>query len=304
MWNRNLAIGVLKLDGNGIEVRMTIITAVFRTSDHHPVPSPATHNSFGSGTHHKGGYGMKRRILLAGLIVALTAMPLVAHDEEAVEEEEPLWKNSLGLSFVKTTGNSENQNFGLDFKGSRRPTPWGLEYRAFFNNAKDSGTTTAEQYYVGGRGYRKIAKRWDAFGGLSFARDEFAGFKLQTIVEAGVTYHALAGPKHFLSFDGGLTYTDENRIEPNPDVSYMGAILGLDYEFKITETSSFTQVFDFFPNFDNSDDWRFVSETGITAAITDLLGLKFGYIYRYRNEPIGDAKSTDTITTMSVVLNF
>lgn len=247
---------------------------------------------------------MKRRILFAGLIVALAAMPLFAHEEEAAEEEEPLWKNALGLSFIKTTGNSQTENLGLDIQGSRRPTPWGLEYRAFFNKAEDSGTKTAEQYYVGGRGYRKIAKRWDAFGGLSFARDEFAGFKLQTLVEAGVTYHALAGPKHFLSFDGGLTYTDENRIEPYPDVSFMGAILGLDYEFRITEKSSLTQTFDYYPNFDNSDDWRFVSETGVTASITDLLGLKFGYLYRYRNEPIGDAKSTDTTTTMSVVLNF
>ena len=255
-------------------------------------------------TGYKRGMNMKRSMVCVGLIVAMTAMPLFAHDEEAEVEEEPLWKNALGLSLIKTTGNSETENFGLDFQGSRRPTPWGLEYRAFFNKAEDSGTKTAEQYYLGGRGYRKLAERWDVFAGLSFARDEFAGFDLQTILEAGVTYHALLGPRHFLSFDGGLTYTDENRIDPSPDVSYMGAVLGLDYEFKITEKSSFTQTFDFYPNFDDSDDWRFVSETGVTAAITDMLGLKFGYLYRYRNEPIGDSKSTDTTTTMSVVLNF
>jgi putative salt-induced outer membrane protein YdiY len=119
-----------------------------------------------------------------------------------------------------------------------------------------------------------------------------------------VTYHALLGPKHHLSFDGGLTYTDEDRIDPNPDVSFMGGVVGLGYEYKFTENSSLTQTVDFYPNFDESDDWRVAAETGLTASITDLLGLRLGYLYRYRNQPIGDAKSTDTTTTVSVVMNF
>ena len=224
--------------------------------------------------------------------------------EEEEEEKKKLWTNNLGLSFVKNTGNSENQTFGLDFNSEREATPWGFKFRAFFNTAEDDGVETAEQYYLGGRAFRKVAKRWDVFGGLNFARDEFAGFSLRTVVEAGVTYHALMGPKHHLDFDGGLTYTDEDRVDPEPDESWPGAVVGLAYEYKFSDTSSITQTVDFFPNFDESDDWRLVAETGVTASLTDLLGLKFGYLYRYRNLPIGDAESTDTTTTMSVVLTF
>jgi len=215
-----------------------------------------------------------------------------------------LWENSLGLAFVKNTGNSDTQNFGLYYKGTRKPTPWGLDLRAYFNNAKDSGVKTAEQFYLGGRAVRSLSDRWELFAGLNGARDEFAGFKLRALVEAGATYRALVGPKHHLSFDGGLTYTDEDRIEPNPDVSFAGAILGLAYEYKFTDSTSLTQTVDYFPNFDNSADWRVTAETGLTASITNLLGLKLGYLYRYRNEPIGDADTTDTTTSMSVVMNF
>ena len=81
-------------------------------------------------------------------------------------------------------------------------------------------------------------------------------------------------------------------------------MVGLDYEYAFTDKSSFTQTVDYFPNFDDSADWRITSETGLSASITDLLGLKLGYIYRYRNEPIGDAKATDTTTTVSVVMSF
>jgi len=251
----------------------------------------------------KRGNDMRSKILLAGLIAIVAAMPVLAQEEES-EEEKKLWENKLGLSFVKTTGNSDNQNFGLDFNSKREATPWGFEFRAFFNTAEDTGVKTVEQYYLGGRAFRKIAKRWDVFGGLNFAKDEFAGFDLRTTAEVGVTYHALMGPKHHLSFDGGLTYTDEDRIDPEPDESWPGAILGLAYEYKFTDKTSFTQTVVFYPNFDESDDWRLDAETGVTASITDLLGLKFGYLYRYRNLPIGDAESTDTTTTMSVVMNF
>jgi putative salt-induced outer membrane protein len=249
---------------------------------------------------------MDKRLVLIGLLAVVTAVPGFAQDDEAAAEEEAkkLWENKLGLAFVKNTGNSETQTFGLNYEGTREPTPWGLQLRAYYNSAEDSGVETAEQYYLGARALRKLGERWDAFFGLSGARDEFAGYKLQLIAETGVTYHALMGPRHFLSFDGGLTYTDEDRIVPNPDVSYLGGILGLDYEYKFSDNASFTQAVDFYPNFDDSDDWRVFAETGLTASITDLLGLKLGYIYRYRNQPIGDAKSTDTTTTMSVVMNF
>jgi putative salt-induced outer membrane protein YdiY len=247
---------------------------------------------------------MYRKIVLTGLMCIFAATPVLAQEEESEEEKKKLWENQLGLSFVKTTGNSENQNFGLDFNSKREATPWGFEFRAFFNDGEDAGVKTVEQYYLGGRAFRKISERWDVFGGLNFAKDEFAGFELRTVVEVGVTYHALAGPKHHLSFDGGLTYTDEDRIDPNPDESWPGAVLGLAYEYKFSEKSSLTQTVVFYPNFDESDDWRLNAETGVTAALTDLLGLKFGYLYRYRNLPIGDADSTDTTTTMSVVLTF
>jgi putative salt-induced outer membrane protein len=252
---------------------------------------------------------MRRSILLAGLIVALAAVPVLAHDVEEEEEDTGPWESALGLSYVDTSGNSETTSFGLDFKANRRPDPWGLEFTALFNQASDDGNTTAERYYLGGRVSRKLSDRWDVFGGLSGEKDEFAGFDLRLLAEVGVTYHALLGPKHLLSFDGGVTYTDEDRIDPEPDADWWGAVLGLSYEWKITDTTSLTERLLYYPNFDDSSDWRLWSDTGIQTAINSFLALKFGYEYRYRNQPLvlADgtvADTTDTTTRFSVVLNF
>ena len=250
-----------------------------------------------------------RTTVLAGLIVMLAAAPVLAHDPEQEEEDKGPWESALGLSYVDTSGNSETTAFGLDFKATRKPEPWGLEFTALFNRASDDGVKTAERYFVGGRVSRKLSDRWEAFAGVSGEKDEFAGFDLRLLGELGVTYHALLGPKHLLSFDAGLTYTDEDRIDPEPDASWWGAVLGLAYEWKITDSTSFTERLLYYPNFDDSSDWRIWSDTGVTTSISSFLALRFGYEYRYRNEPLvlsdgSVADSTDTTTRFSVVLNF
>jgi putative salt-induced outer membrane protein len=248
---------------------------------------------------------MRRRFWSIALIAMLFALPALAQEaDEAEETEESPWKGSLGLAYLATSGNTDTSTFGLDFTLNREAQPWGFEALAQFNRAEDSGVVTAERYLLSARALRALNERWDFFAGLSAEKDEFAGFELRGMVETGVVYKALMGPKHHLAFDVGLTWTDEDRVEPEPDADYLGGLAGLAYEWKISDSASFTQRFLFYPNFDNSDDWRLNSDTGIQAAINDWLALKFGYELRYRNEPIGDADDTDTTTKFSVVLNF
>ena len=247
---------------------------------------------------------MKHRIWSIALIALFLTVPVLAQEGESEEAEESPWKGSLGLAYLATSGNTDTSTFGLDFNLDREPGPWGLEVVGQFNRADDSGVTTAERYFLAGRALRSLGKRWDVFAGLSFEKDQFAGLDLRSLVGAGLVYKALLGPTHNLSFDFGLTWTDEDRIEPEPDVDYIGGMAGLAYEWKISDTASFTQRLVYFPNFDDSDDWRVDSDTGIQAAISKWLALRFGYELRYRNEPIGDAEDTDTTTKFSVVLNF
>lgn len=249
-------------------------------------------------------HAVKRTMFVLGAVLLL-AMPAAAQDEaEGEAQPEPLWVNNLGLSYLSTSGNTDTQTFGLDFRMERKPTPWGLEVVASFNRADQDGELTAERYFVSAQAKRALSERWELFGGISGEKDEFAGFDLRTVVDAGVTYHALLGPTHLLSFDAGLAWTDEDRIEPEEDVSYLGGILGLSYEWKFSESASFTERLELYPNFDDTSDWRLNSVTAVTASLTKVLALQASYEVRYRNQPIGDNDDTDTATKISVVANF
>ena len=247
---------------------------------------------------------MKRTMIVTALILTLGAFPLLAHEVEEEEAPEPIWVGSLGLGWVATSGNTDTSTLGLDFALERKPEPWGLTLLARGNQAENNGETTAENYLVSARAVRKLSTRWDAFGGLAWAKDPFAGFDSQTVASAGATYLAVESKRHLLTLDAGLAYTWEDRVPPAEDVDFAGGLLGLGWEWTLSKNSKLVERLVFLPNFDDSSDWRLNSMIALEAAVNSWLALRLGFDLRYRNQPIGDADSTDTTSTASVVLNF
>jgi putative salt-induced outer membrane protein len=243
---------------------------------------------------------MKNTVTVVTLLCALIALPVLADEDEA---EEPAWTSALGLSFVATSGNSDTQTLGLDLLVTRKPLPWGLELGANALRAEQDGELTAERYQAFIRGKRALSDRWELFAGVSGTQDEFAGYDLRAVVEGGAVYKALLGPTHELAFDGGLTWTHEELITDEED-EYMGGILGLAYAWHITDTAAFGQRLKWYPNFDESEDWRAESETSLQAAVSTRVALKLGYVVRYENEPVEGFDDTDTTTTVSLVFSF
>lgn len=247
---------------------------------------------------------MKRLILIFGLIFVVGTVPALAQKAEESEEPEPAWVGSLGLSWVATSGNTDTSSIGADFALDRKPEPWGLSLVARGNRADDQGVKTAENYLVSAKAMRALGKRWEAFGGLAWARDPFAGFESQSVASAGATYKAVEAERHTLKFDMGFAYTWEDRVPPEEDVDFAGGVLGLSWEWKLGAGSKLIERLVFQPNFDDTDDWRLNSITAIEAAVNEWLALRFGFDIRHRNQPIGDADGTDTTSTASVVFKF
>lgn len=230
--------------------------------------------------------------------------PCPCPPEDEAPPPVPLWTAKVGLSYVATTGNSETTTFGSDVDVARRPTPWGVEIFANYDRAENGDAVQSERTFGGARVKRALGERWELFGEATGEKDEFAGFDLRTVFAAGGTYHALTGPRHVLDTDLGVTWTDEDRIEPAEDVSFVGALVGLDYAWAITERSTFDQRLTWFPSFETSSDWRLESVTSLEASLTERLALRLGYEVRFQNEPIDDLEDTDTTTRMSLVVNL
>ncbi len=249
---------------------------------------------------------LERRVVVAlvFLISLFLTLSVSANDSEAGEQEEGRWEGEAGLSFLATSGNTETETLGLDFQLASTPEPWGVELVAQLQRAEEDSVQTAERYYLSARLKRSLGERWDFFLGLSGEQDEFAGLDLRTLVETGFVYTVPTKETHALSIDLGATWTDEDRVPPEPDTDHIGAILGLAYEWKISETATFSERLATFPNFDDSDDWRFESTTALTASINARFAIQVAYELRFRNRPIGERDDTDATTKISLVMSL
>ena len=217
-----------------------------------------------------------------------------------VEEASP-WTASVGFSYLSTGGNTDTSSLGLKLEATREPGPWGIELKALGDRADQDDQLTAERFYIGARATRALAAGPELFAGLSFEQDEFSGIDLRTIAEAGVSLTSIDTDEHKLVFDLGLTYTDEDRLAPDQDSDGLGAVLGLKYDRNINEHVSFSQAVTYFPNFEDSEDWRAESLTALTAALTEHFAMQLGYEIRHRNQPVGDREDKDTSAKASLV---
>lgn len=236
-------------------------------------------------------------------IGVIAAVALLVCSTSWAQEVEPDWTGELGLSFLATSGNSDTQTLGLDLSFERKPDPWGVSFGARFHRAEQDGETTAERYSGLVRGERELGERWSTFATLSAESDEFAGYELRGVAEVGASYVVLHGPVHALELDGGVTWTTEDFVERD-DIDYLGAVLAARYGWKLSGSAALGQRLTCFPSFDEGDDWRLVSETSVTAALTSRLALKVGYLVRYDNEPVPGFDDTDTTTNVSLVIGL
>jgi putative salt-induced outer membrane protein YdiY len=134
-------------------------------------------------------------------------------------------------------------------------------------------------------------------------KDQFAGLDLRWGVEAGAACRLLQGPTHDLAISAGLTWTTEDPTVGGT-FDYFGAELGAAYAWNFSKTASLTEAIRFNPSFDDTDDWRLVSETALKATLTSILAVKLGYEWRYDNQPIAGFVTTDRATTVSLVAKF
>ena len=180
------------------------------------------------------------------------------------------------------------------------PTPWGLEITAAANAAETDGEKTAERILAGLRGKRAFGERWEAFGGLSWEQDEFAGFDSRTIVEAGGVWKAIVADRHRLAFDAGLTWTSEDPVV-GETLDSLGALAGLDWVWKISNSATFRERLVGYPNFDESDDWRVRSETTLEAALASSWALRASYLFTRDHLPAPGFEKDDATTSVSLV---
>ena len=240
---------------------------------------------------------------LAVAVVPLT--PVFAHEEEPAEElPEPDWNFELGLSYLATSGNSDTSSGGFKAALVKDWDPWSLEAQAFYLRAEDEDETTVDRYGAGLSGARALNERWSLTAGWSGEKDRFSGIDFRSVLNFGIKWATVTSKRWTLESLAALTWTSESFDGDLPSNDYLGASVGVKSAWKLSESADLSTKMVYFPNFDESEDYRFEGDLALTASLSSSWALALGYQVRYDNLPVPGFEKTDTATTASLVLKL
>lgn len=244
--------------------------------------------------------------LLPILLVVVFSAPLVfAHEEEPAEDPpEPDWHFELGLSYLATSGNSDTSSGGLTANLAKDWDPWSLEAAAFFLRAEDDDETTVDRYGASLSGARALSEAWSLTTGWSGEKDRFNGIDFRSVLSTGVKWTMVESERWTLGSFAALSWTSEELDADLPSNEYLGASVGVKSAWQLSKSADLSTKAVYFPNFDESEDYRFEGDLALTTKISTSWALALGYQVRYDNQPVPGFEKTDTATTASLVLKL
>jgi putative salt-induced outer membrane protein YdiY len=252
-----------------------------------------------------GGRHVFRSAVVA--IFCLLILPSHVHAQDAPATAPPppppKVEASGDFAFVGTSGNSSTHSIGLGAEYIRRPTNWEIRSKvAYIRNDSDSELTAESTAFLF-RAARTVTERLSWFGEYDFLRDRFAGISARNDVVGGLSYLVVTTPRHSLSTNVGVGYSNEQRLAGD-NLSTAIWTAGEAYKFKLSETAEITDDFNFNESLSNAGDWRIDHVVAVSAKLTSLLSLKVSNTVRYVHEPVVDFEPTDTITAIALVVRF
>jgi putative salt-induced outer membrane protein len=246
------------------------------------------------------------------VFVVLSLLPRLAHAQApdtppppppATPPPPPEREGSAEFAFVGTTGNSSTQTIGLGGELIYRPSPWEAKFKVSYVRNESEDQLRAQAFVLTIRGQRPIRPRWSAYGQYGYQRDRFAGILDRNAAEVGLAYSWIEQAPHKLIVDGGLGYTNEQRLAgSNLSTATLGG--GLIYTLKISDTSELSEDGHLVFSLSDGSDWRYTNAVALTAKVSTIFSLKISNTIRYLDLPVAALKNTDAVTAVALVAKF
>jgi hypothetical protein len=254
---------------------------------------------------------------------------VIRNDAEQVAFEKAMhpslsegWDGGLNLGFGLTRGNSATKNLGLAFKATRTGH---RDKLLIYNNivyATNDATgatpsTTADVKQGGLRYDRDLTSRVFAFVNTDFMSDGLQGLNIRAVFGGGLGYHLIKSDTTTLDILGGANYTHENYTNsftpppapPAPQTfilthNFAAIQVGDEFMHKVGKSTIITQSLYFFPNLNDTGEYRANFNFGTVTKLNKWLGWQnsFGDIF-LTNPPQGK-RQNDLFYTTGINIAF
>jgi len=251
---------------------------------------------------------------------------LIRNDAEQTAYEKSLhpglmqgWTGGANVGFSVARGNSETENLALAFNAARTTLKDKFTlYATSVDTTNNLATpSTVANLETGGLRYeRNVNPRLFAFGSADFMANALQYLDLRQVYSGGFGFHAIKSDATTLNFFGGVNYTHETYSNGAPIANsnafvsygvtnrYVALTLGEELTQKLGKSTVVTQNLTFYPNLQQTGEYRGVFNLGTVTKISKWLGWQnqFGDIY-VSNPPTG-SKQNDVLLTTGLNFSF
>lgn len=133
--------------------------------------------------------------------------------------------------------------------------------------------------------------------------DEIRKIDLQYQIGPGVGYHLFTMPKFAMNTEAGLNYQAQDRDDAEDTRSMYGR-LAEDVTWRIFEKVTFTEKFEFFPNLEESGEWRARLEATLSFPLVNNFTLNFQVIDIYDTDPASGVDKNELQFRSSIGVSF
>ena len=231
------------------------------------------------------------------------------------------WNGGANVGFSVARGNSQTENLALAFNAIHPTLNDKITlYATSIDTKNDLATpSTVANLETGGFRYdRNLQPRLFVFGAADFMSNALQYLDLRQVYTGGFGFHAIKNDRTILDFLGGINYTHETYSNgalvpgsiPPVFVSYgktnrFAAItLGEEWNQKLGKSTVLTQNLGFFPNLQQTGEYRFTFNLGTVTKISKWFGWQNQFSDIDVSNPPTGAKKNDVLFTTGLNIAF
>ena len=222
------------------------------------------------------------------------------------------WKGGASLGFAIARGNSETTNLTTGFTADRKTSNDEItlyESSLYSTNDLPGGGVIANSILGGAKYDRNFTKHFFVFVSADYAHDALQDLNLRQIYSGGLGVHLISTPNTTLDALAGANYTRETygggTTAPSVDRNLAGLTLGENFMHKFGKSTTFTEVFYFYPDLSDTGEYRFALDAAAVTKINKWFGWQSTLTDRYvTNPPIVGTKSNDIIFSTGINVSF
>lgn len=233
--------------------------------------------------------------------VAMTSLSLCAPALAQDADETPEWQGEGSLSAGYTTGNTETTDFGAGLKLKHNGDLWTQSGEFKADYGETDSIETKNRIAAAGQVDRIITDRLNAYGRVTYEKDEFSGFENRYFVGGGLSYDILFNAPTTWTVQGGPGYrVDEIRGTGDREDS-LGFAAGSRFAHEFNENVALSNDTDVI--YSNTST-QITNSLALTFDLIGNLSARVSYDVRHDTDPPAGFESTDTATKFSMVYKF